>query len=198
MAYGLWDRLNWLTTTVKRLCCAVDKIKESGAGSYKVYTALLTQSGGNGPSSGQGDESFNEGVTYTITDNPNNYDLTIYGAPNNNVGTSFVSTVTTGLPYDASLTFTYNTGAPIVTVLQNTIGNIWWTYANQGIYQMNSNSLFTQNKTIGFAGGQGFASGSADPIFAMAQGTIDVIEINTPSGNDGYLNGAPIEIRVYN
>jgi hypothetical protein len=25
MAYGLWDQINWLTTRVKRLCCAVDK-----------------------------------------------------------------------------------------------------------------------------------------------------------------------------
>jgi hypothetical protein len=25
MAYGLWDQIQWLTTRVKRLCCAVDK-----------------------------------------------------------------------------------------------------------------------------------------------------------------------------
>lgn len=41
MAWTIFGQLDWLTTRVKRLCCAVDKIKESGAGSYKVYTALL-------------------------------------------------------------------------------------------------------------------------------------------------------------
>jgi hypothetical protein len=31
MAYGLWDQINWLTTRVKRLCCAVDNIKKEAA-----------------------------------------------------------------------------------------------------------------------------------------------------------------------
>lgn len=66
------------------------------------------------------------------------------------------------------------------------------------MYAMNSNSLFTQNKTIGFAGGQGFASGNGDPVFSVFQLTVDLIEIDTSNGNDSYLNGAPIEIRVYN
>ena len=45
MALGIFGQLDWLTTKVKRLCCAVDKVKESGAGSYKVYTATITQAG---------------------------------------------------------------------------------------------------------------------------------------------------------
>lgn len=28
MAYGLWDQINWLTTRVKRLCCAVENINK--------------------------------------------------------------------------------------------------------------------------------------------------------------------------
>jgi hypothetical protein len=40
MALGLFEQLAWLTTRVKRLCCAVEQIQQSGAGSsYKVYTA---------------------------------------------------------------------------------------------------------------------------------------------------------------
>jgi hypothetical protein len=43
MALGIFEQLTWLTKKVKGLCCAVDKLKESEAGSYKVYTALLSQ-----------------------------------------------------------------------------------------------------------------------------------------------------------
>jgi hypothetical protein len=46
---GIFEQLSWLTTRVKRLCCAVDKINESGAGSYKVYTAILNQVGKTDP-----------------------------------------------------------------------------------------------------------------------------------------------------
>ena len=52
----IFGRLDWLTKTVKRLCCNVDKIKtdieaiqDSGAGSYKVYTAIVTQTGTTDP-----------------------------------------------------------------------------------------------------------------------------------------------------
>lgn len=31
MAYGLWDQINWLTTRVKRLCCAVENITKSSS-----------------------------------------------------------------------------------------------------------------------------------------------------------------------
>ena len=169
---------------------------ESIRGGYKVYTALLTQNGGDNLQY-KTSSPLDIGVTYRIGGGDAPGDFTNVGAPNNDLGTYFVATGTTPNAWnDAELE--YNTGAPVVTVLENTIGNVWFTYVTVGVYQMNSNSLFTQNKTIGFAGGQGFSGNSADPIFTMAQGTIDVIEINTPSGNDGYLNGAPIEIRVYN
>jgi hypothetical protein len=49
MALGIFEQLSWLTTRVKRLCCAVDNIKESGAGLYKVYTANITTYDGDGP-----------------------------------------------------------------------------------------------------------------------------------------------------
>ena len=45
MAIGLFEQLNWLTTRVKRLCCAVEEIQQSSAGSYKVYTAVCETDG---------------------------------------------------------------------------------------------------------------------------------------------------------
>ena len=37
---------------------------------YKVFTALLTQSGGDGPTTNIGDETFYKGITYLIVDLP--------------------------------------------------------------------------------------------------------------------------------
>jgi hypothetical protein len=116
---------------------------------YKVYTALLTQSGGDDPLS-ISEGTLTIGVTYYINDTVIDMDFTNVGAPNNNVGTYFVATGTNPNwgtnPLEAAILF-YNTGAPVVTVLENTIGNIWWTYVDIGEYNINSTSLFNQNKT---------------------------------------------------
>ena len=45
----IFGRLAWLTKWVKNLLGRVYKIEQSGAGSYKVFTALLTQSGTDAP-----------------------------------------------------------------------------------------------------------------------------------------------------
>jgi hypothetical protein len=121
---------------------------------YKVFTALLTQSGGDG---GDSNNNINQiplqiGRTYyiSINDNPIT-DFISVGAPNNNVGTYFVATGTTvAWPSDALLTseVTSNTGAPVAIVLENTIGNIWFTYVDIGKYNINSNELFVDNKTF--------------------------------------------------
>ena len=107
-----------------------------GLGPYKVYTALLTQSGGN---SDQYTSNGNLilGVTYTITINDDNLaNWTNVGAPNNNIGTSFVATGTTPISWGSNSELEYNTGAPVVTVLENTIGNIWFSYEGEGYYNL--------------------------------------------------------------
>lgn len=212
MAYGLWDQINWLTTRVKRLCCAVDQIKQSGSGSYKVYTALLTQIGGN-----EYDERCCDGILYagisynvnpfgsnsTVTD----YDFSNLGGPKYPQVFAFVANKTAvptswGIqsnpgPSTDQYIINFNSGAPRVNILENTIGNIWFTYQGDGTYHMNSDGLFTADKTIGFAGGQSFATGTSNAIFDMSLANTNIIEILTPAGDDR-LNGAPIEIRVYN
>jgi len=115
---------------------------------YKVFTALLTQSGEgflDQLDSSSPTQNVTKGVTYTIA-GPNG-DFSNVGAPNNNDGTFFIA-INNEIPNaynDTSLIF--NTGAPVVTVLENTIGNIWFTYNNVGIYYVSSNNLFTENKT---------------------------------------------------
>ena len=123
---------------------------------YKVYTALLTQSGGTNLQTLLFDNSepfptIEIGTTYEITQIGPDIDFTLIGSPDNNVGTKFVATGTyagTGNSTDASL-LNYNTGAPVVTVLENTLGtNITYQYNGIGNYSiLASNDLFTANKT---------------------------------------------------
>jgi len=100
---------------------------------YRVYTALLTQSGGDDP--------------LTLSSGPVVKGVTYYIAPNNNDGTYFIA-INDEIPNSyGTAGLNYNSGAPVVTVLENTIGNIWFTYNDVGDYSINSNTLFSVNKT---------------------------------------------------
>ena len=195
MSMGIYEQLEWLTERVKKLCCSIEQIKESGAGSYKVYTALLTQSGGNneqGISSG----ALTIGVTYCIVD-PSGGDWTNVGAPNNNEGTCFVATGTTPNIWDGALS--YNTGAPVATVLENTIGNVYWTYNNSGEYDANLVGAFIEVKTFILNPLNGYDSnvlqGGGGGPYNIYRFSDDKCVIFT---SDDSLNNSPIEIRVYN
>jgi len=165
---------------------------------YKVFTALLTQSGeSDGLFIGSGDLTI--GVTYLI-DVSNGGDWTNVGAPNNNVNTSFIATGTTPNSWGDGGNLIYNTGAPVVTVLENTIGNIWFTYNNVGSYSIISDNLFTNNKTTTF--GSQYNGNLGVYIYFTTGGNMTSneipIQVGDPSPSDGYLLNTPIEIRVYN
>jgi hypothetical protein len=171
---------------------------------YKVYTALLTQSGGdNGAELTSG--ILEIGVTYRIdSTGGSGWDFTNVGAPNNNPFTYFVATGTTPNSWqDGQLT--YNTGAPVVTVLENTIGNITWTYQSTGSYTGNLISAFPLNKTYfsvnnrfsddgGASAYDAFLYRANDDFFALT------LWNNGTSSDNLIFSGAPIsiEIRVYN
>ena len=163
---------------------------------YKVFTALLTQSGvDNQQSIGSG--AVTEGVTYRISSYGG--DFTNVGAPNNDNNTYFVAT-NNDVPnnYGAGGLF-YNTGAPVATVLENTIGNIWFTYDDIGIYLANLTGAFTINKTfvtltqgIGAICILNSQGGTGDYVLINAS---DVVSPNNPIDVNGMMQ---IEIRVYN
>jgi len=174
---------------------------------YKVYTALLTQSGGDNilPKS---NGLLTIGITYVIFDNIGNPDFTNVGATNNDIGTYFVATGTTpnswGNVGDATV-LKYNTGAPVVTVLENTIGNIWFEYYSVGSYTAQSNDLFTIGKTTVLFSPNGFIESPVDIYnIDVAWGTNNRVSItsyyNNNLANDtlNYNGSAMIEIRVYN
>ena len=189
---------------LNKLAGVLSSLVNNSTPKYKVYTALLTQSGGDDVltvNSG----NLTIGVTYFINDTQVGMDFTNVGAPNNDVGTYFVATGTTpnswGIDVGAGV-LNYNTAAPTVTVLENTIGNIWFTYNNVGVYTIKSNSLFTTNKTTFFMGIMDNNVGQ--PIigtdhFANDESTYQFIITDQSGGfQNEFLYNSPIEIRVYN
>jgi hypothetical protein len=166
---------------------------------YKVFTALLTQSGTGDPQSWSYEDGITIGATYQIANNTN-LDVTNIGAPNNNVGTYFIATGTEPTRPGVGGAFIFDPGAPVAIILENTIGNLWFTYISSGHYELKSNGIFTDSKTLGFIN----SSQTDEDIIGMAG--LKYIDINTfklfssssfSDFNNEFIN-TPIEIRVYN
>jgi hypothetical protein len=92
------------------------------------------------------------------------------------------------------------TSAPTASVLENTLGNIVWTYNGNGSYYGNLNGAFPENKYFaplpidGFDSGVNDGSGGSQyKYFRLDEDTIEI----TTDGN-GTLSTSPIEIIVYN
>ena len=177
-----------------------DEIKTIQTSNYQVFTALLTQNGGDVPSYiSEGDLTI--GVTYIIGDNGGSGDWVNVGSPNNEIGTSFIATGTTPNNWGINSELGYNTGAPVATVLENTIGNVWFTYASVGNYGCNSTALFKNNKStivlgnLHWDGPNGLIKSGFDGESYGVVATADLTG-NTPI--EYVLYNIPIEIRVYN
>jgi hypothetical protein len=168
---------------------------------YKVFTALLTQSGDSAPMErNPGDDLF-KGVTYEIFQN-DGYNFIPFGATDNNVGTFFVcnqDVLTENEPY---FDLKFNQGAPVATVLENTIGNVWFVYETPGIYSCESINLFTQNKT--YSTPYDFFEKELLYNNCVRTKWVDATKINiltTGIGLNDHNNGlesTAFEIRVYN
>lgn len=175
-----------------------DEIKNVQTSNYKVFTALLTQSG---ESSWQDITSGDLiiGATYQIERGGEvGADFTTVGAPNNDRFTNFIATGTTPT-WGTSGELSYNAGAPVATVLENTIGNIWFTYTTIGRYQINSSELFTTYKTTQFLNNIPIVEGDLAIFNNIDPNTLYLSSANSAFVlEDNYFNETPIEIRVYN
>jgi hypothetical protein len=171
--------------------------------SYQVFTALLTQSGGSNPlslSSG----AVQEGVSYRVRDANETADFSNVGGPG--VGqafdfTWFIATATATPNSYGNGQLEYNAGAPVATVLENTIGNIWFTYGGDGLYFVNSDGLFPITGTAPFIGSAG--SVEADIAVIDIRGnsgsSMEITSTNSlGSSYDNQLVNTSLEIRVYN
>jgi hypothetical protein len=195
----LWQILK----QINKLTSVIFGLKEAATPKYKVYTALLTQSGEDDPLFWEfGSGPLTLGATYQIdgTDG-GTVDFTNVGAPSNEIGTSFVATGTTpnswGIGDNGSL-FT-NGGAPVVTVLENTIGNIWFEYVSSGNYRMSSNELFTLGKSWSVIGPSDLITNLLyQQIFFNNIYEYDIATFSEGNLTNSLLFNTPIEIRVYN
>jgi hypothetical protein len=157
---------------------------------YKVFTALVTQSGGDDPQ-GITSGSLTKGVTYRIESGDGDYSNV--GAPNNDEYTYFVATANAEPTTWGSLGLGFNSGAPTVKVLENTIGDIWFTFEADSTYNVRSNSLFTIDKTYA----PSIIINSTPAFVTVNTGGTSIIELISSAGNNVMTN-TPLEIRVYN
>lgn len=170
---------------------------------YNVFTALLTQSGGDSLATVTSGVPIVIGVSYLISGNDGNTaDFTNIGAPNNDEGTYFIATGTTPNSWGEfeNAELTYNTGAPVATVLENTMGDIWFEYIDVGNYSVNSDALFIESKTmVNISSTVKYAGDNAKLCsWATDDSTINGLTIQTQdAGYDDILYNTPIEIRVY-
>ncbi len=201
IGWGTEDNLLWqISKQLEQLTNVTAKACANNAPTYKVYTALLTQSGGDNSQLGSA-FPLTIGVTYFIDDNVGGADFTNVGAPNNNIGTYFIATGTTPTSWGDG-TLIYNTGAPVVTVLENTIGNITWMYNNIGDYTCDLGNAFPINKTIYDKNYQFISPTDIDDEALVFYSNLNVFNIFTSSYDltipkDDVLLNTPIEIRVY-
>ena len=163
----------------------------------KVYTAVLMQSGSDSVQSMYG-LPLVIGTTYVINNNIGGIaDFTNVGAPNNNSGTYFVATGTTPNNWGAvgDVDLGYNEGAPVANVLENSIGDIYWTWDSLGFYTGHSAGLFTENKSFAL-----ISSSTMGPIVTNISVYDSSNALIVASAEDGYRENfvAYIEIRVYN
>jgi len=174
----------------------------SNAPTYKVFTGLLTQSGGDDENQITGG-LLTIGVTYLIeNDGGSGWDFTNVGAPNNDLQTYFIATGTTPTSWGVDGLLVYNTGAPTCIILENTIGYVWFEYNATGVYLAKSNSLFTDSKCTLIVGNCFWETGSgyvATGFDGSSDGVIKTKNFsNTNVNGSEYLTNTPIEIKVYN
>jgi len=118
-------------------------------------------------------------------------------------GTNWVPVMADSRPYKvytALLTQT-GSGAPTVTVLENTIGDIVWTRLSAGLYNGTLTGAFLASKTaVYLTNGGNIATPAIFNIYADTVNTISLKSIASLSGMvaDSLVNTATLEIRVYN
>lgn len=105
--------------------------------------------------------------------------------------------------YTALLTQT-GTNAPVVTILENTIGNIVWSRLDVGVYNANSSNEFFDEKTIvliGSCGDSDMSTYYGTRVFKVDDSNIKISSFSSGAlfnTIDSILDNTTIEIRVYN
>jgi len=91
------------------------------------------------------------------------------------------------------------TNAPVATVLENTLGEVVWTYVSAGVYTATTAGLFTPNKTTVMFG-QSNKDGNAILYYYLydAGNSLDLSCVQDDGTySNSYMGDCTIEIRVY-
>lgn len=177
---------------------------------YKVFSALLTQSGEDDPLSID-TGLLTIGVTYMINNSNIGMDFTNVGAPNNDINTYFIATGTTpnswGTGGETNI-LNYNAGAPVATVIENTTGlNTWFRYIDTGNYVVDFSEIITDRNIFVFINGGNYTNNPLTLVKSNFTYEENAVVIN--SFNDGSLSNdvlsdpdnyykTSLEIRIYN
>ena len=135
-----------------------------------------------------------------------NGDLTVNG--------NFVITGTTNIrPYKVytALLTQSGTDAPVATILENTIGDIVWSYSSPGNFLATLNGAFTENKTVcppfdyltTYVTLPIYGSNYSSQLYQIGRANNDVLLLKIIDNGQGNVDWFPsfvpfIEIRVYN
>lgn len=173
---------------------------------YKVYTALLNQSGDGTTTLTNG--TLDIGKLYEITNYQSGDDFTnvanVIEGTINTTGCKFIATGTTPDVWANSTELT-DTSAPVATVLENTLGGTpVWTRVNLGYYECTLSGTFVTNKTFctvsygydyGNLGVPYFGTTISQDLTVLyfKDFSGNSIDIQNTNGNDLY-----IQIKVYN
>ena len=183
-----------------------DLIALGGSGSsgdprpYKVYSALLSQSGTDDPQTATSG-TLTQGVTYEILDFVAGDNFIPSGAPNNNVGTKWIANGVSPTWSNGS-EIGWNGGAPTPQKFLNTIGNVWYTYNDSGSYLLLSDGLFLENRTF-ISPKRGFSkidAGEIDAFFSLRWIDESTISIQCADNTNDYIDdllfSVPLTIEI--
>lgn len=167
----------------------------------KEFLCTIYQSGTDDPqtiTSG----TLEIGVTYEISFHNGSDDFTNVGAPNNSNHTKFIATGTTPLVWSSSSQLKYNNGYPKVKTIINEIGNIWIERSGIGSYNINSNNLFTEDKTFIYISPHKDEGNGVFPVmtFDITSESRIAIEVQDISSGftDDIINKSILKIEVFN
>ena len=170
---------------------------QEGTSIKKVYKALVSQSGVSSTIS-LTSGVLTPGVTYQITSYNAGDDFTNVGATGNSSGNIFIAKGITPSSWTASSTLEYNPAVPVVYELENSIGNVYFQYDNQGDYSIIFPTNIDEEKTHYSITDNLGAFGTAkmyNPItgYSLKLATYD----STLTGLDNLLSYTPITIEIY-
>jgi hypothetical protein len=130
--------------------------------------------------------------------------LVLVKEASNAVGTYFVATGTNPTSWGSNTVINYNTGAPVATVLENTIGLLWWDIRADGTYRLHAPG---QNLNTAYISSYSYYNidNTTSYIFSVSPPSLSGTSadftsrniVDQQNDNDVLIN-IPIEIRIYN